>query len=399
MEDSLFPYDSGLATAHALFDPADSYFDVELTAASTPYACWCEELDSVETGSCVAEGMVSYGRGGDCRHEDDRRPSYWKETNHRQNRRMKNFDYKGKHVYLVTFKRTVALPPLSVIRGDLTRVGERIYAEPTEYGQILLDVLAGFEKRNPMIRNNFMVIMPDHVHIIFQVVEVLERVFGWYIGQMEGACTKLLRNRYPHYAKTETTYFIPRSWNDKVLGYEGQWRGWQYYIADNPRRRLARQMFPKLYQRNMILSEEREVFHGYGNIFLLDIPGKVVVRYTSKLSEAANNANFERVRALASEGFVIVSPFIHPKERSLYHEGMREGWKIIRIVELGFLARSNPHKTEFNYCGTGNYLLLSMRGERGIERKHVSRDLCLEMNKFAERVASGNLRLRHIHLE
>ncbi len=322
--------------------------------------------------------------------DSDHRPVFRQPTRHCQTRRMRDHDYKKKCAYLWTFMRSRELSALSVIRGDIRVRGDRIYTEPTTLGIVFLDALTNFLERNPLIKCNYKVVMPDHVHIIFYVTDKLDRKFGWYVGQLKASCTRIMRERFPQYAEKDLSYFIRNGDNDRILYDQGQWSRWQRYIEDNPRRALLRSTFTDLFQRTLIISDGLGSLHAYGNLFLLHYPEKIVVRYTSKVSEAENNRRLQYAREIARNGGVLVSPFIHPIEDEIYKEGLKNGWRMIRIIEFGLPARKHPYREEFDYCATGNYLLVSLRDERSFERRHPTRAVCLEMNRLAERIVESD---------
>lgn len=347
----------------------------------------------------ISEPEQTYGTNPSVNVGETPRTQFRRPIKHSYCRRKFDFDYKAPWVYFVTFKSTRGLPDLSVLRGDVSRPGSSVYAEPTAIGKIFLGCLEIFLARNQMIKSDFKVVMPDHVHIIFRVVERLERDFGWYLGQLFSSCTSCLRKMYPIYGESGMSYFVKDNYNDKILFRAGQWRKWQYYIADNPRRALMRKTFPDLFQRTMAVIGKLGNFPTYGNLYLLRYPEKVIVRYTSKLSEEDNVRNLNNACRLAEEGYVLVSPFIHPREEAVYKMGLKRGWKMIRIIEFGLPVRKHPYKEEFNYCATGRYLLVSLKTERTFERRHPSREVCMRMNDFACAIVTDKFECSSVHLE
>lgn len=298
---------------------------------------------------------------------------------------------------MVTFKRGENLPPLSIISGDLSWHGAPIEAKPTPLGMVFLMALEEFLLRNPPIQAGQKVIMPDHVHIVFWVKEYLQRDFMWYMGMLKTRCTQIMRQRCQY--DESHSYFVKKDQNHRILLKEGQWQRWNDYILDNPRRALMRATYPDLFRRSLLLTGEKD-YYLYGNLFLLKYPDKCVVRYSSKLTAEQNEANLRRCSLEASMGAVLVSPFIHKEEKALFKEGLKQGWKMIKIIRDPYAERTHPHKEDFNYCATGHLLLFSYGNDVAAKRDAaISRHVCMGMNALAEKVAMSDfcdMRLRRL---
>jgi REP element-mobilizing transposase RayT len=310
-------------------------------------------------------------------------------------RNMFDHDYYGVCSYMVTLRKSELLPLLSSLTGNVNKLGERIDAVPTDLGNIVVKACELFVARNPKVKVHYKVIMPDHAHIIFKVVERLSFSFKWHLARFKQTCTTLLWDMYPEYRHKDIPLFVRDADNHKIMFSETQMRRWEFYISDNPRRALMRRTLKECFHRDMIVDRFGNGWNVYGNKNLLVYPEKVVVRFTSKRTMSENVEYLDWCRKMASVGAVLVSPFIHAEERRVYKDGMQNGWRMIRVVECPFGPRANPAKTEFNYCATGNLLFFSLKQEVPVSLRKgpLPRDVCKELNLLAERIARSSFRL------
>ena len=86
----------------------------------------------------------------------------------------------------------------------------------------------------------------------------------------------------------------------------------------------------------------------------------------------------------ASNGGVLVSPFISKAEREVRNEAEKGGGRFILIVNEPFEKRYKPTGHDFELCESGRLLIISanLPGE-------ISRQSCLTMNTLAETIAKG----------
>ena len=137
----------------------------------------------------------------------------------RKSPRIPNFDYSSANYYFITIctheKRCIFGKP-----GMLSWMGQ--YAK---------ECLIKITELHPNIRLDNYVVMPNHIHAIFDVQDHKKKTdLSVIIGQYKSAVTKGIRVKFPHYIVWQ------RSFHDHVIrnqqGYEKIWR----YIEDNPRK-------------------------------------------------------------------------------------------------------------------------------------------------------------------
>ncbi|MDE6300053.1 MAG: hypothetical protein K2M10_10480 [Muribaculaceae bacterium] len=309
---------------------------------------------------------------------------------HSQLRRSYKHDYKRPAVYMITVTKNESTPVFSILRGNPSLKDEDCFADVNDFGQIIIDSIRYYNRVNEgLINIRHYVVMPDHLHFTVRVLQNLRMHVGIYLSYLFKECSQRLWNRLGQKGES----FFKKGYNDKILYNYEQWLTWDEYIADNPRRALLRQYYPQFYHRGIILDDKGNYCNSYGNTSLICYPDKVVVRYTSKRSMEDNRKRLQICRELAEEGWVLVSPFVHGMEKALWKEGMEKGWKMIRIVENAYEHRRHPSKAMHEYCSTGNLLIVSLRkiGERSSPNLS-NREICMEMNTLAERIASDKWR-------
>lgn len=321
-------------------------------------------------------------------YKPDNWPWWWNPVVRSQLRRAINHDYRSKCVYMITLNKNPEIPVLSSLEGNPTIIGSKCGVIINIYGKMVSDAIIAFKERNACIKVPYFIIMPDHVHLIVFVTDYLPKHLGKYISYLKSDCSKRLWLSHPELKErgNDGAFFAPK-YNDRILWREGQWTRWELYIRDNPRRALLRRMFPDYYRRSQIVGAHGESLYSYGNTTLIAFPDKIVVRYTSKRTPEENDIMLSNCRILAQEGWIMVSPFIHPREKELLIEGMARGWRIIRIVEDAITERKHPSKMMHEYCATGNLLLVALRhpGEI-VDKGETRRSIFMKMNALAEKI-------------
>jgi len=120
-----------------------------------------------------------------------------------------------------------------------------------------------------------------------------------------------------------------------------------------------------------------------GNRFLFDIPQKVAVivhgAYTDK--EYADYRNLWL--ACGEAGGVLVSAAIATREKVVMREAMDRGYRIILVRENGFPPLYKPAGESFDSCFAGQLLQVSP-WEYHMERRTISREQCLQLNRLVE---------------
>ena len=174
---------------------------------------------------------------------------------------------------------------------------------------------------------------------------------------------------------------------DKVLLRPGQLDNWKRYLDDNPRRLAIKRQHPDyftiMHQVNIGIWRCKAV----GNRFLLNNPEKAAVVVHS----AYNDAEFAELKAkwlaLAENGGVLISAAIAKREKEVMREAMDRGYCLIYLRENGFPDYYKPSGESFTACSEGRLLQISP-WDYHMQRKTISREQCLMLNRLAEEIAN-----------
>lgn len=249
---------------------------------------------------------------------------------------------------------------------------------------------------HPEIEIYSFVIMPDHIHVLLRVREVLKVSGVSVFGYMMGACTGNFRKELPAEAEAsdavarqkgliqsdERLSVFRKGVNDRILLRQGQLHTLKEYIIDNPRRLLVKRLYKDLFTRHVGLKIEGEEYVAFGNIYLLKLPMHAVhVRRVFTTEERKDYHG--RCVAAAVEGVSLISPFLSRYEKDIMEEAIEKGGGIIRVSLSGFGERFKPSGREFELCAEGRLLLLARVGSSLHEGK-LRREDAVALNKVAE---------------
>lgn len=324
-------------------------------------------------------------------------PSYYKPHTPHSCRRAAFHDYKSRSSYLITFSKDPSAPDFSILTGDPKSIDNPPGAILTPVGEIIRNQIEHF-KTFPRFHIPAYIIMPDHVHILWQVKEYMTRDLGFHIGRIKSVATKLWRDSLPSnfspssppstpYPSSPPALFTPK-FNDRIAFDDDMLRKFHNYILDNPRRRLIVKLYPELFQRvqNIVILDRS--YTAYGNFQLLRDPnmGVAVIsrRYTPEERAKHEKACEEALRT----GGVLISPFISSEEKALMHRAIDEGAKIIRLLPDGLDERYKPQGKEFDLCLEGRCLHIGLP-RPSAHREELRRDECLRLNAAAHWLAAN----------
>ncbi len=188
-------------------------------------------------------------------------------------------------------------------------------------------------------------------------------------------------------ASTAGPSLFESGYNDLILLGDGQLDNWKRYLDDNPRRLAVKRQHPEFFTTMQYVDIAQWHCQAVGNRFLLDIPQKVAVivhrAYTDK-DFAEKKAEW---LACGEAGGVLVSAAIASREKEVMREAMDRGDRIILVRENGFPALYKPAGESFDACSEGR-LLQVCPWEYHMERRVISREQCLSLNRLVEYIAS-----------
>ena len=330
----------------------------------------------------------------------------------------------GKSEKMVVEERKMVTDPneelhiTKTARVELTALGKAIRDEE----------IRKIEEHYSMVEVWKLCIMPDHIHMIVRVKDNLPE--GKHLGQViwgfKVGCTKawwrLMPSEKPLGTETapvpagspaapvpaaSSSSIVPAAsssapvpagspagknpslfepgYNDKILLREGQLSNWKRYLDDNPRRLAIKRLHPDFFtviHQAIIVGRKCQMV---GNRFLLDIPQKMAVIVHSAYTDEEYADWRRKWLACGEAGGVLISAAIAAREKEVMREAMDRGYNIILLRENGFPPLYKPSGESFTVCSEGRLLQISP-WEFHMERKTISREQCLILNRMAEEI-------------
>lgn len=299
-----------------------------------------------------------------------------KETGeHSYHRRAFHHNYYAPFIYHIILKKTPGCENFGRVIGDAQIAPGHPGAaaiEESESGRVIAKTILHLPYDYPIVKLHQFCIMPDHAHLLIQVLYKSDRHLDFYIESLkEKIATKLSRS---------SEEIFESGYCDKPLYDNRSLNGLYIYIRENPHRLAMRQQYPQFFQRIRKLMIGGNEYEAYGNLFLLRNPDKEAVKVSSKFSAEENSKNKNLWLSNAAEGTILVSPFISRAEKTIRTEAEALGARFILITHETFPERYKPSAHDFELCEQGRLLIISLGLPKGIE---LSRDICLKMNALA----------------
>lgn len=225
--------------------------------------------------------------------------------------------------------------------------------------------------------------MPDHLHLILQVLFQSDKHLDYYIGYLKDRIAK----RYSDYSgqSINADDIFEKGYCDRPLYDDRSLDSWYRYIRENPHRLAMRMQYPEFFKQARNLKFGDNECQAYGNLFLLRRPDKTAVKISRRDSEEEKQAKRKFWMESASSGSVIVSPFVAAKEKALRREVEAIGGDIILITHEAFPERFKPAKHDFDLCSAGRLLIVALGRPPATP---LSREICLAMNALASDIVN-----------
>ena len=282
--------------------------------------------------------------------------------------------------------------------------------------------------------------MPDHVHIIIQVTERLEKPLGSLFSSWKIACGhaygRLVPTKSPAGAsalaqdkeagtvkdetagtggdkgtgttndtRTEVVFSAPLSgaatlasqgkvfhrlfaegYNDRILQGKGQLQRMIDYIRDNPRRLLLKRDNIPYFTLHCNITVAGHTFDAIGNLDLLQAP-LMAVHCRRHWSPAELNAYITRCAEASKKGTVLIGAFISEAEKAIAIKASENHLALIHLMGNGFPDLYKPVGQSFYACAEGRLLQLAPWKHHATHTV-VSREQCNALNTMAETIAS-----------
>ena len=318
----------------------------------------------------------------------------FKETGeHSYHRRCFTHDYFAPFIYHIILKKGADCEWFGSVTGDAkiapgnpgcARINE------SSLGRIIAKAILHLPYQFPAIKLHQFSVMPDHVHILIQVLYRSGKHLDFYIDGLKNyiASKYATEKRLLSDASVFSSDMIfEAGYCDKPLYEERSLDSLYRYIRENPHRLAMRKQYPRFFQRVRKLKIGDKEYEAYGNLFLFRNPDKMAVKISRSFSLEEKARKREEWLYSAANGGVLVSPFISPAEKNIRAEAEALGGRTILITHEAFTNRFKPAAHDFELCAAGSLLIISLGLPAGTT---LSRSHCLAMNALAGAIAGTN---------
>jgi REP element-mobilizing transposase RayT len=314
------------------------------------------------------------------------------------------------HVTLTVPSREPLFGTLVIPEGDPSKA--RI--ERSALGNAVVDELYVMARHYPAIRILQFCLMPDHLHAVIHVTQVMQTsirsvIRGYWQGVKKHGRAYTLsvaselnskptneggkhteptnEGGYPFPIFTERPFIRP-------LSRRGQLRTMIRYVQMNPQRLATKRLRPGYFSVQKDIEIAGRKYDGVGNVALLmgghfkPVHVRSVMVKTAELGNAEPLRNYMNGCVLAArKGVVMVSPFISPQEKQVMQVLLQEQRPFVLLSANGFRDYYKPADELFDACAAGRLLILSpWPYDEG--RRHISRAECVALNAMAEEVCN-----------
>ena len=293
------------------------------------------------------------------------------------NNRASWHDYTSRCIYHLTLMKHPEAPAFGMLAGDChLPIGSpgSSHIHASKIGIAIKQSLRHISDIHPALRLFQYALMPDHLHIILSVEDKLDDIVGRKI-----AIYKVSVNH-----RVGIDHIFDRGFNDQILTKSRKLDIIYNYLRSNPYRLAIRRTYPDFSTRysNLIIGDT--ICQLYGNIHLLDNPFKDQVIVHRADDDQTFLSNRDRWLHTATNGGVLVSPFISQREKSIRKEVELSGGRLIIITNRPFGEREKPFGKDFELCVQGRLLIIAPKIPM-----HLDRAACLKMNALAKTIANG----------
>ena len=320
---------------------------------------------------------------------------------HREN----GWDYKGRAIYHFTLPVEERFPLFGTLEGERA---ETAFVRLNPFGRRVCQMLCGLAQfyagKGLALKVLAQKVMPDHVHLVIQVLEPLPQSIGAVVRGFKSGCTKVYKEMYGsgenaagvhgnnkdgaevhgnskdghergadapvHFARIfarrgsiwqqDAAYY-----HERILHAPGQLRRMIDYVKDNPRRLWIKSHNPELFRLHRRTEEAGLSFTSMGNHFLLDWPDKQVVEMSRSATNDEVQERLRKVLAAAHNGTVTYTAAISKGEQLIARTLREQGYPLVVLLNDGFPKEGSPHEryykpggVYFEACLKGQLLLL-----------------------------------------
>ena len=338
--------------------------------------------------------------------ENDNRPSVWRPVDPTRHHRENGWDYRGRAIYHFTFVVEGRFPLFGTLEGDSA---EKAYIKLNNFGHRVYRMLSGLAQfyagKGFALKVLAQKVMPDHIHLVIQVLEPLPQSIGAVVRGFKSGCTKVYKQEYFCKGGTlgggenatemhgngrdggniglndgENATGIhgngrdggsmglggdemallqfarifadrgsiweqnPAYYHERILHAPGQLRRMIDYVKDNPRRLWLKSHHPDLFKLHRRTEVEGLLFTSLGNHFLLDWPDRQMVEMSRRATDMQVQERLQSVLAAAHNGAITYTAAINNGEKVIARTLREQGYPLVVFLNDGFPKEGTPHE-------------------------------------------------------
>ena len=328
--------------------------------------------------------------------------------------REKGWDYRGRAIYHFTLPVEGRNPLFGVIEGGSA---ETATVRLNAFGQRVCMLLRGlpqfYAEKGYALKVLATRVMPDHIHLVIQVLEPLPRSIGTVVRGFKSACTSIYKREYyrggenaakmhegENAAKVhedENTAKVHEDENaakvhegenaakmhedenaangtfmhfdrifavsssiwqpdkayyhERILHAPGQLRHMIDYVKDNPRRLWLKKHDPTLFKLHRRTQAHGLLFTSLGNHFLLDWPDRQMVELSRNAPADEVEQRLGEALAAAKNGAITYTAAISKGEQLIARTLRQQGFPLVILLNDGFPKEGSPHERYFKPGG------------------------------------------------
>ena len=338
--------------------------------------------------------------------------------------REKGWDYRGRAIYHFTLPVEGRYPLFGVIEGESA---ETATVRLNAFGQRVCMLLRGlpqfYAEKGFALKVLATRVMPDHIHLIIQVLEPLPRSIGTVVRGFKSACTSIYKREYykggenaakmhegenaakmhegenaakmhegenaakvhegenagngsfMHFDRifaVSSSIWQPDKayYHERILHAPGQLRHMIDYVKDNPRRLWLKKHNPQLFKLHRRTQTHGLLFTSLGNHFLLDWPDRQMVELSRNTPADKVEQHLNEALAAAQNGAITYTAAISKGEQLIARTLRQQGFPLVILLNDGFPKEGSPHEryfkpggVYFEACAEGRLLLLEPTAE------------------------------------
>ena len=315
---------------------------------------------------------------------------------HREN----GWGYRGRAIYHFTLPVEERFPLFGTLEGERA---ETAFVRLNPFGRRVCRMLCGLAQfyagKGFALKVLAQKVMPDHVHLVIQVLEPLPQSIGAVVRGFKSGCTKVYKEMYGSGENAAGVHgngegnaagghgndegrapvlfariFAGRGsiwqqdaayYHERILHAPGQLRRMIDYVKDNPRRLWIKSHNPELFRLHRQTVAAGLSFTSMGNHFLLDWPDRQVVEMSRSATSEEVQERLRTVLATAHNGTITYTAAISKGEQLIARTLREQGYPLVVLLNDGFPKEGSPHEryykpggVYFEACSKGQLLLL-----------------------------------------